>query len=263
MCKKIGIAAVAVLAGLLVLNNTRLGSWVGFAWKNMKEKVQNAVPPELEIERLKYELTQLEPEINKTKDELAKERVAVKELDAEIKNTRVKLERKGKAIQEAIREVNDGAQKVSYRGQEYDRLEAKKAILSDKKVYDKAVKALEARETLLSSKKTAVAKANEQLENWQTVKAELEARIDKIESDLKLVREAQKQNHINFDNSKLSQLDESLTELDRTVKVMQERIAMEQGEFLNSTTKSEKAEAIEREWRDLQDDKPAKVAADR
>ena len=52
MCKKIGIAAIAVLAGLLVLNKTPLGNWAKFGLHRAKEAFNNAVPPEVEIAKL-------------------------------------------------------------------------------------------------------------------------------------------------------------------------------------------------------------------
>src|ERR671924_382142 len=63
MCKKIGIAAIAVVAGLIVLNHTKVGGWPKYAFRSLKEKVEASVPPEVQIDKLKKELANIGPKV--------------------------------------------------------------------------------------------------------------------------------------------------------------------------------------------------------
>src|SRR5215472_9927295 len=81
MCKKIGIAAVAVVAGLLVLNHTKLGSWAKYAFHSIKKQVEDSVPPEVEIAKLKSELASFGPKVHEHINKMAEDKTAVTKLE--------------------------------------------------------------------------------------------------------------------------------------------------------------------------------------
>lgn len=263
MLKKIAIAAVAVLAGLLVLNNTRLGSWCGFAWHKAKEAVSKQVPPEMEIERLKFELTQLEPEIKKNTSALAKEMQAVEDLHEDIAKTKIRLDKKYAEIQAAIQEVDSGAKLVSYNGRKYQSLvEAKEAILLDRETYKQAKKSLEARENLLAAKESAIVEAKKQLASWQATRQQLADEIDQLEAELKALKIAEEQNNIRIDNTRLNRFRASLDDLKHTLKVRQKELALSKGEFAPAPDlKPAKVEAVEGAWDKMkEEEKAGKIA---
>ncbi|HEY1861426.1 MAG TPA: hypothetical protein VGG61_13785 [Gemmataceae bacterium] len=65
MFKKIAIASVIVVAGLVLLAKTSVGSYVHTGWKKIKAESKNQIPLEFELERVKYEVSQLVPDMNK------------------------------------------------------------------------------------------------------------------------------------------------------------------------------------------------------
>ena len=80
MFKKIAIASVVVVAGLVLLAKTNLGSYAHTAWKKAKIGVSEQVPLEFEIERVRDEVSKLTPDMDKNFNAIAHEMVAIDNL---------------------------------------------------------------------------------------------------------------------------------------------------------------------------------------
>src|SRR6266851_4449838 len=87
MFKKIAIASVIVVAGLVLIAKTSVGSYVHTGWKQLKAGTKNQIPLEFEIERAKDEVSQLVPDMNKYFNEMAHEVVALDSLKEDISRT--------------------------------------------------------------------------------------------------------------------------------------------------------------------------------
>ena len=255
MCKKIGIAAVAVLAGLLVLNNTRLGSWVGFAWKKAKDGICKQVPPEVEIERLRYELTQIDKEIDKNTKALAPDVVAVEELQKQVDNGTKNLKVRYAALMKAKKSVDDGDKLVSFNGRQLKPDAARQAIRAEWDSYVLFEKTLKSKEKLLESKERHLAQAKKALANWSQTRNELVAQIDAIEADLKEVRMAEAEENFQIDNTRLTRFQGSLDELKKSVRVKQEELKLHR-EFARSPEAqpaADKSGDVDRAWKDMEE----------
>src|SRR6516162_8616192 len=71
MCRKIGIAAVLAAAGLFLINRAGLSSYTATAWNNVRSSFKKQVPLEFEIERLRYQVQQLVPDMKRQLKEIA------------------------------------------------------------------------------------------------------------------------------------------------------------------------------------------------
>ena len=184
MCKKIGIAAIVVVAGLLVLNKTKLGDWARYGWHRAKEAMNHSLPPEEEIKRLRYELSQLEPEMNKNMDALASERFASKELRKEVEDGRIALEKRFNEFKHAKNDLkNENVTKVSFDGRLMKKSDAEAAIASQWETYKTAEKTLKAKEKLLEAKEAQVAEMEVQVVQWKNVRDQMKAEIDRMEAE--------------------------------------------------------------------------------
>jgi hypothetical protein len=253
MCKKIGIAAVAVLAGLLVLNNTRLGSWVGFGWKKMKDGICSKVPLQVKIDHLKYELAQLEPEIKKSEDALARDIVAMQDLQKEVDNGKKNIADRYTAIMKAKKEVDGKEKFISFNGRKLEPAAAKSAITREWESYLRAEKALKSKEKLLEAKEKHVAESKQALENWGATRDQLVAEIAEIEDEVKALKLAESESHFKIDNERVARFQSDLDELKTEVRVQQEKAK------LHNTFKSPesrpvvKSEASERAWQEMEE----------
>jgi hypothetical protein len=254
MCKKIGIAAVAVLAGLLVLNNTRLGSWVGFAWKKAKDGICSKVPLEVKIEHLKYELAQLEPEIRKAENALARDIVAMQDLQKEVDNGQKNLTDRYAAIMKAKKEVDAGTKQIAFGGHTLTPDKAKAAITREWESYLRAEKTLKSKEKLLEAKVKHVAESKQALENWGATRDQLLADINEIDDEIRAVRLAESESHFQIDNERVARFQKDLEDLKKEVRVKQEEQKLH-GTFRSSPEGRPvvKNEAADRAWQEMEE----------
>ncbi len=238
MLKKIVIAGVAVLIGLAVLSYTDCGSYIGLGWKKMKDKARNAVPPEVQIERLRHDLTQLEPEMKKNRSALAQQLVELDMLTQDINKTEARLKVRFEELQALKEEAKSGVKAVSFDGRKYSNVHAQEVFINEWATYKTAKESLDARKKLLEAKTASATEAKKALANWAAMKAQREAELDQIEAELRTVRLAQERNHIEIDHSRLSRFNSSVTDLKKRVAVMQKELQL-QGEFGTRSVKVE------------------------
>jgi hypothetical protein len=249
MLKKLFMLTALVVGGVVILNTTSLGSYLGFSWKKIKDGAKSNVPPEVEIERLKYELTKLEPEVKKNRQALANEIVAVEELKDEIKKMHVKLQKEYDSIMAHKKKVEAGTEFVSYYGTDYPTAKVRELLAADWEAYEAAKGALERKEQLLLAKEASVREARKKLAGWAATREQLEAKLTQIETELRTVRLSETRAGVELDNSKLSNFKKSLGELERRVKVMQTEQELN-GEFpTRNVRKENRSESVERAWR--------------
>src|SRR5205085_7520694 len=91
MIKKVIVGAVAVAAGLSLLSWAGLGSYPGTIAQKVRSTFKKQVPLEFEIERLRYQVTQLVPDMKKHLNTIAEEMVAVENLKEEVADIRSNL----------------------------------------------------------------------------------------------------------------------------------------------------------------------------
>src|SRR5262245_36339836 len=114
MCKKIGIVALAAVAGWFLLSNTHFGSYARTAFQKMKNGAKQSVPLEFEIERVKNEVAQLVPDMHDHLKAIAVETVAVDNLREEVKVARANLTEQKKKILVLKKDVESGVKMVNY-----------------------------------------------------------------------------------------------------------------------------------------------------
>jgi len=133
MCKKIGIAVLAVVAGLFILNNTRLGSYGLTAFKQAKKSVKSQVPLEFELERVRQQVAQLVPDMKQNLSKIAEEIVAVENARDEIALTRANLNKQKEAVRVMTDELKSGSERVSFNGRSYSRTRLAERLAADLK----------------------------------------------------------------------------------------------------------------------------------
>ncbi|HXG10453.1 MAG TPA: hypothetical protein VNK04_11870 [Gemmataceae bacterium] len=219
MCKKIGIVAVAIVAVLILLSKTNLGSYISFSWKKSKEFLNKQVPPEVEIERLRHELTQLDPEIKKARTALAEEAVAVEMLREDVEKHRANLSKRQNEILTMRRDLEKGDTHLVYNGQRLPVSSVRTMLARDWESYKRAEEGLKSKEKLLEAKEAALAEGHKQLLEMTGLKEQLQAELDQVEAELKTLRIAQTRHGIQIDNTRLSRFRNSLDELKKRIKI--------------------------------------------
>jgi chromosome segregation ATPase len=232
MCKKIGIAALAVVAGLFILNNTRLGSYGWTAWNKAKKSVKAQVPLEFEIERVRQQVAQLVPDMKQNLTKIAEEIVAVENMRAEIDVTKANLNKKREEIRVMNDELKSGNERIVFHDRTWSRRSIAEKLAADLKSCMACEESLKVREQMLENREKALESEREKLASMRKQKDELEVAITKLEANLKAVRLNQTKSQFSIDDSRLSQIKASIADIQQRLRV--EQVASElHGEFAN------------------------------
>jgi len=121
MCKKLLIAALAVVVGVAVVSSTRLGSHIRLMWNKGSDRLSAMVPLETEIDRLKMEVASLSQEDEHYYDQVARQQRQVEKLRAKVKVSRDNLVAQETYIKKMRTALAEEGAYVSYNGSRYDR----------------------------------------------------------------------------------------------------------------------------------------------
>jgi predicted nucleic acid-binding Zn-ribbon protein len=225
MCKKIGIAAVAVVAGLLVLNHTKVGGWAKHAFSNLKEKVHaSIVKPEDEIKDLKQKLNDFGPKVREQINKMAEVKVEQGKKEREIAEQTAWLEKQQNRILALRDDVKSDTVRVKggpVDGKKADRLEAE---LTKYKAQERS---LEVKQKQLQLIKDKFAAAETNLANMQTMKIKLESQLALLEVRLEEARAAQSDSPVSFDDEALGEIKEEFSKLEARINKMEITVQLE------------------------------------
>lgn len=245
MFKKIFLAALAVGAGMFILNHTRLGSYGHTAWNKVNKKVKAQVPLEFELDRVREQVQQLLPDMRKNLGQVAEEMVAVNNLKEEIQTGRANLAKHKDEVRVMTDDLKSGVERISYNGMKYTRERISEKLANTLKSCARFEKELENKEKLLEQKEKGLDIAKEQISSIRAQKEELELEIARLESEVKAMRLAQTKSTVQIDDSRLSHIKASIKDIRNRMKVETVRTDLE-GQFADDPSiKVEKRKSVD------------------
>jgi chromosome segregation ATPase len=233
--RKMFIAAVLAVTGLVIAHKAGLTSYGATAYQKIRGAVKNQVPLEFEVERLRYQIAELVPDMKRHLSDIAEEMVATQNLRDDIQVTRDNLKKQKDSILAMTRDLAGNTATVSYGGRDYSASRIREKLSHDFRSYQTCEAELKSKEKLLDAKERALDAAKEQLATIRTQKQDLELQVEQIEADLKQVRLSQAQNKIQIDDSALAQCKKTLADIQNRLKV-EKKTAELSGDFANDNT---------------------------
>jgi hypothetical protein len=234
MLKKIAFAAVAVVAGLFILNSTHMGSYARTAWHKVKKAAKCQVPLEFQLESARNEIAQLIPDMKKHIDVIAQETQAVRRLRDDITLTKANLGEQKRTLVAMKDDLKKGEVKYIYGDKFYSADRVSQKLARDLASCQRCEKELEGREKMLEAKETALDAAKEQLTSMKSEKEKLEVLVEQMEAQLKTLRVAQTRSQFHIDDSRLSRIKQTLADI-RDQMSAQQTASELTAEFLNDT----------------------------
>jgi chromosome segregation ATPase len=230
LIRKLGTGAVIVALGLMVLSWLGLSSYPATAFEKVRNSFKKQVPLEFEIERLRYQVNQLVPDMQKKLGTIAEMMVQVDNLRDDVADTRTALKRQKSQILSMTKELETGATTVSYRGKEWGSTQLREKLDSDFASYRQGEAELKIKEQLLEAKERELAAIREQMASIKQQKQEMEIEVARLEAEVRTVRAAQSRSKFQIDNSSLAQCKATLADIRNRLKV-EKTTAQLQNEF--------------------------------
>ena len=238
MLKKAMIAGLAVAVGVAVLAwlSPKLISTIRYQAGQAVESLEDAVPLETEIGRLRGEVKRLEADEHHYYDQVAKQAVEVDKLRAATWTTRPPAWTRQWNNIEAMRASLGDDQKASYRfgNRTYSREEVTEQLARDFNSYKNCEKELKAKKELLSAGEKSLAASEDQLGALKGTRRDMEVELAKLEADLKLVRLKEAQSSVKVDDGEYARVRADIAKLRDRVAEKQKALDYE-GKFTNGT----------------------------
>jgi len=230
MCKKVLIAALAVLAAVAVVKWTWVGSHARLWSKNARTWVQNHVKIETEIQRLRNEVELLDRDDRVALDLVARQRLDVKSAEDKLNKDKAQVARLSKRITElraALKSPEADVQQVSYNGASYSRADAENQVNTDFDRYKPLKASVEAQQKGLVALRKALAQNEQKLFSGKTRRQEMMTQLQELENAMTELRSAQSASATVLDDSAYGKVQRDIQALKQRLEVEKEKLKIE------------------------------------
>jgi chromosome segregation ATPase len=231
MCvlKKVVVAGLAVAVGVAVLGwvSPKMCSLMSYYRHQAQVSIENAIPPETEIGRLKNELNELKMEKPRYFDKVAVEEVGAKKLEKEIDADAVALKAYESDVDAMANQLEKDrtATKVSLNGHRVNREDAVGRLNSAVELRDAKRAELAQKQELLEQNRNILEEDYKQLANYDSTITKLETQLAAAALKVKTARAAASRSTVlQTDSDRLSRTRADIEKLDESADVLQHKV---------------------------------------
>jgi len=230
MCKKLGVTALVIVAGLFALSKLDVLWHVKDHIRKAKAEIRNQIPTEDKIARLKAELNNLKPEKKKHLNVIAEEVVKIEKLEKDIEGTKANLAKWADQIKDLKASLkNDNAVFVTVGAQKLSRDKVEASLARRWEAYKDAEESVKSQEELLARRKEKLEIAQNKLRTMESKEKEMRAKVEKLEIELAKLREAQLVNDVAIDDSRFSKVVRLFEEIDQQIQKEKKVLELQKG----------------------------------
>jgi len=226
MCKKVLIAALAVVVGLAVVKGTWIGSHLRLKCGSARQWMEAQVPPEQEIARLRMELLNLSREDDKFYDKVARMAVDVDNREKALAKTRANLDKEEARIRKIKSELTDGVEFVKLDGLRISRADLRNNAIA----FKNAEENLKSKEGNLEARKRHLALERKKLSELRNKRDEMATELQRLETALAEERQAQAASESTIDDSNYRQIRKDMDTVRDRINVLKKKRELK-GEF--------------------------------
>jgi len=226
MLKKMVILGVIGFIAVSVLSGTKLASYIRAEINSARERAENNIPPEKELALLRSELKLLDKDIMTVVNQLAKERVEVRDLQAKVDELTAKQSKDKELLTSRAEAIRKAEGQVTF-GNRTLTVDAAKAELEEGvRRFAANQKSLDSMEQTVANRAKVRDTLEKQLETLKNQKTELAAAIDAMEAELTALKLQQMESKYQTDDSRLAKIKEDLRKLRTKVDVEREKLKL-------------------------------------
>jgi len=218
MCKKLMIAALAVVVGVGVVSSTRVGSHIRLWWNKSSAWANKQVPPETEIERLKMELDNLTRLDDRYYDQVARQKREVQKLEAKVKTDRSAMAKREAELKEMRLVLTSKDDKAVFHGFAKDKVQEQFNI--DFKQFLADEEGVKADEQNLEELRGTLRENEKKLQELGITRTKMKVRLQTLAKELARERRLQTQNNLALDDSHYSAVNQQINELEDRIEQM-------------------------------------------
>jgi chromosome segregation ATPase len=222
MLKKLLIAAVAVIAGLVVLTKTT-GVCPKVWFKDCCAWTKNMVPPETQLKQLKAEIDNIDKDINKNLSKLAHWRVEANQFAEELNTKRERQAHLRADIRDINKALDERTEMVAFRGRKVAQDDLTRRLDMATTEFTCLKEQIKVHEQLLKDKNHRLDVAMNRITEMKNEKEKLRMTAARLETYLETVKMKQMQNQVvDFDESAVTQARQTAKDIETRLRVAEE-----------------------------------------
>lgn len=247
MLKKLLIAAVAFVAGLVVLTKvTKISPSVWFG--DCCRSVRHMVPPEVQLKQLKADIENIDKDIDKNLGTLAHMAAEVDQFKGSLDGNRDRQAHLRTDISDMHKCLKDRAEMVVYRGRKFDADDLTRRLELSVTEFNCLKEKVKAQEQILAAKKRTLVTAKERITAMKNEQEKLRVLAVRLENELELVKMKQIQNQVtDFDDSALTRAQHNAKDVEARLKEIEKLIEYKKEFGYTDTTRMESIKGKSRE----------------
>jgi chromosome segregation ATPase len=226
LTKRLIVGGLIVVACVWMARKTHVMSYATTLIAQGKDRMDQAIPRELEIARVKNEIQSLDRDYQALLGPIAEKKAAVRRLEKEIVVAKENLDGRGKALLALTDAVESKEKEIAYLGNNYTLSQAKVRLAKDYASFKKAKVNLETQQKLLDAESQNLSATIDQLQKLVEQKREFEIAIAKIEAEEAVLRAQGVSSPLKADDGRVADLSNSIKNLLHAQEVERERRLM-------------------------------------
>lgn len=215
MIKKLMLASIVAVIGLVALRSTHVGSLVQVWAKDATHWASRQVSPETRLKQLRLEIEKIDTDIRKAADKLITVELDRKELKADLDALKGRQAARKTEMTALIDGLEKSPTRVSIQDQTYSAESAQRKLDGLRAEFEVTKQALKNKEELLRNKEALYETTDKRILQIRNKKEELSALVNQLETQLELVRLKQAENHIHVSDSHASKADNLAQDIQR------------------------------------------------
>jgi chromosome segregation ATPase len=234
MCKKLCVTTLAVVIGLGLLSQTKVGRHIfslgGLTWNNVSSAVGDSVPLDVEIARIGQEIENLNSDINHSYDILAKQKTDVKLLGAKVEALEKQLASdldNAKTLKAMLDQAGD-SEKVSFKGRQVKVDDLGAEFTASWNLFKANEATLEHHKQILAQKQELMEATAAKTKQMETMQDSLRAQLLSLKTKLEKVRVAETVSPVQIDDSRLADIKKDIANLEKRIEEKAQRLELEQ-----------------------------------
>lgn len=204
MLKKTLLVGGSVALVVALLFGTAVVPYAKSSWRNVQDRVQQAIPINAQIDAAREQIRDIGPEIRDMVAKVAKEKVAIGGLEKEISGLAAHIRDEETVIVNRREHLKGDLQHYVSKGRAYTNDQVRDDL---QKRFDR-LKSTQARlasmQQVMDARQAALDAAMAKLDETKAQRYELEVIVEELEARMRVVEVQQQANHLNLDTSQLS-----------------------------------------------------------
>jgi chromosome segregation ATPase len=222
MLRKILIAGAVLLVaviGFRALRHCHLGSYVFSQWDQICQEARNQIPTDVELNRLQYEISQMDQDIKSKARPLAELSFEIKQLKQDVGETVQDLERGKKVLQTMTAELDKGAPDGHFviNNREFDETQLKQRIGDTFNTCKLLETKLSNQKQTLNLKQSQYNAIQEQANKLATQRRQFQLQLENLRAEQEKLKIEQINSRPTEDNSRVNTIKKGIQELQKRI----------------------------------------------